>query len=342
MKQWNTLLISLLLLQPAFSQRDSIRKYLDESLRFTSRKNSTYPALAIGSGDHWILYAAYPDTSMMLKIAFKDRALTVKDGICTIYYPKNIVSQTGFFTNNRATGQWRAWYRKSQLQTEGVMQNGYFTGIWKSYYENGQLKTVQTYEDSIAASRRTALDLNTGAANPGLMDDFAPDGILEGASTTWYPNGNKESEVNYHNDTLSGVCTWFRENGQPSSRETYVNGKVAELDCYDSTGTPTGSTCSILKLPVLLHTFFTALDYIEFELHKEKFKDIKEEGEVVASFTVTKSGKLQGLVIKSSPDEALSKHLQKIFELMPGWSPAIVHNRAIDYPMQLTIPFYRN
>jgi antitoxin component YwqK of YwqJK toxin-antitoxin module len=342
MKQWNTIFISLLLLQPAFSQKDSIRKYLDESLRFTSRSQSAYPAMAFHNGDHWVLYAVYPDTSALLKIGFSDKALTIKNGVCTMYYTKDRVSQTGFFTRNRGTGQWRSWYLNGQLQTEGIMCNGYFTGVWTSYYENGQPKARRHYEDSNAASLRNPPVLVGGTGNMGLMEDFTPDGVLNGPSIIWYANGNKESEVSYCNDTLSGVCTWFRENGQPSSRETYINGKVTELDCYDSTGTRTGATCSILKLPVLLHTFFTALDYIVFELHKEKFKDIKEEGEAEVSFTVTKAGTVQQLVIKSSPDKALSKHLQKIFASMPGWSPAIVHNRAIDYPMQMIIPFYRH
>jgi antitoxin component YwqK of YwqJK toxin-antitoxin module len=334
--------IALLIAFSGVAQKDSIRKYLDQDLYLTSKSNAIYQAMAIRNGDQWMLAAVYPDTSLLLKMFFKDRALTIKDGPCILYYPKNKPWQKGLFSGNKAQGLWQSWYWNGQLKSEGSMVNNRLVGVWKTWYDSGQIASQRTYGAIDAITTPQKITLSYNEVKLGLLGDFYPTGVLQGAGTTWYRNGRKESEVNYQNDTLSGLCTWYRENGQPSSKETYVHGKVNELECFDENGTPTAATCSILKLPQLIHPFFSALDYIEYELHKEKNKDIKTEGEVIVQFTVTKEGTLEKLVIKSSPDEALSKHITRIFAAMPAWSPAVVHNRRIDYTTVLEIPYYRN
>jgi antitoxin component YwqK of YwqJK toxin-antitoxin module len=323
------------------AQKDTVRKYLDGNLHFTTKKNFLYAAMAVKSNDHWMLYAVYPDTGILLKVYYKDAALTIKDGPFTLYFPKNIVSQKGSFKNNVPNGKWETWYAGGQLKNGGIISDNHFSGVWKSWYENGKMMSEQTYIYSDSIAGQSAHQSFPSYKVEAVLDDFAPEGKLEGTSTAWYENGNKESVLTYHNDSLAGVCTWFRENGNPSSKETYVSGKVTELECYDSAGKYTGATCSILKLPLLIHPFFTALDYIEYELHKEKHKGV-EEGDAEISFTVTKKGTVKDLVILSSPDADLNKLIVQIFAAMPAWSPAVIHNRKVDCPLKLSVPYYRD
>ncbi len=340
-KMWLAILC-LLTSYCAPAQQDSMRRYLDQNLQLTRKRDAVYAAMAIRQGDHWMLYAVYPDTTVLLKVFFKDKALTIKDGPYNLYYPKNQPWQIGSFRDNQANGLWRSWYRNNQLKEEGVLVNNQTQGVWKSYYDNGVQKTQQQYipiDSAAAPGNNTAVISNV---SPGLLGDFSVIGVLHGPSSTWYANGKKESEVNYQHDTLSGLCTWYWENGQPSTRETYVNGRVTALECYDETGAMTGSACSILKPPLLIHPFFTVLDYIEYQLHKEIHIDIREEGELSLSFVVTKEGRVDKLLIKSSPDSVLSKCITGIFEAMPAWSPAIIHNRPLDYPVEMIIPYYRD
>ncbi len=339
MVRWYSCMMLLLLTLPSLAQRDSVRKYLDADMQFTTRKNAVYAAMAIKSNDHWLLYAVYPDTTVLLQVYFKDAGLSIKDGSYTLYHPKRIIAQQGTFKDNVPNGKWQSWYPNGQLKNEGLLLNNHFSGNWKSWYDNGQLMSDQSFAYNEAGGA-TVHQLSPAKTVEKLMDDFSPERVLEGKSATWYKNGKQESLLNYHNDTLSGPCSWFHENGRLSSKETYLNGKVTELECYDSTGKYTGATCSILKLPLLVHPFFTALDYIEFELHKEKNKGV-EEGDVEVSFMVTKTGKVEHLVFISSPDPNLTKLVKRIFEDMPVWSPAVTHNRATDYPVTLTIPYYR-
>jgi antitoxin component YwqK of YwqJK toxin-antitoxin module len=291
-----------------------------------------------------VLVAVYPDTAPLLKIFYKDAALNIKDGPFTLYNYQSRVAQDGYFVNNVANGHWRTYYSNGQLKEEGDIINNHFSGIWKAWYSNGLPMNSRQYlyNDSMLATGQPVHEYSPANKIHRVREDLVLEGKKEGSASTWYENGNRESVVNYHNDSLTGRCTWYRQNGQPSSIEVYTGGKITELECYDSTGKYTGATCSILKLPLLIHPAFSALDYIEYELHKEKNRDIKDEGVAEAKFTVTQNGTVENLQFLPSSDAALCRHIQKIFAAMPKWSPAVLHNRAIDYPMQLVIPYYRD
>ncbi|MEO6314522.1 MAG: TonB family protein [Chitinophagaceae bacterium] len=333
--------VLLLLAITGTAQKDSVRKYLDGDLRFTNKRNAVYAAMALKNNDHWVLHAVYPDTNVLLRVSFKNAALTIKDGSFVLYHPKKIPAQRGFFKDNVANGQWQTWYSNGQQKNEGAIINNHFAGIWKYWFDNGQLMQQRSYGYTEPMAGAPVHENSPALQADKIMEDFAPEGQLEGTSTAWYKNGNKESVLNYHNDSLAGECLWFRENGNPSSKETYLNGKVTALECFDSSGKYTGATCSILKLPLLIHPFFTALDYLEYELHQEKHRNIAE-GDAAVSFTVTKNGTVENIVITSSPDPELNKLILKIFAAMPAWSPAVIHNRAVDYPVQMEVPYYRD
>ncbi|HTL06700.1 MAG TPA: toxin-antitoxin system YwqK family antitoxin [Chitinophagaceae bacterium] len=323
------------------SQQDSVRKYLDEAFRFTNKRNAVYAAMAVKSDDHWLLYAVYPDTSTLLKLYYKDADLSVKDGLFILFHPQRVMAQKGFFKDNLPDGQWQSWYPNGQLKNEGMIVKNHLTGVWKSWYSNGQPMNEHSFFYDAAAEGTPVHQYSPAKKLQRVLDDFAPESRLEGRGINWYPNGQKESEVQYHNDTLSGLCTWYRENGSISSQETYVNGLVTELACFDSTGRNTGSACSILKLPVMVHPFFTALDYIEAELHKEKRRGV-DEGEAILNFTVTKEGKVTGLRFLDEGNASLHKVIAQIVAGMPAWSPAVSHNRPIDYEMTLQVPYYKD
>ena len=96
-------LLSVILFSMALTvgaQKDSVRKYLNENLQFTTKKDVVYAAMAVKDNNRWLLYAVYPDTSPILQVYFTDAALTVKDGPFTLYYPKRLVAQKGSLVND--------------------------------------------------------------------------------------------------------------------------------------------------------------------------------------------------------------------------------------------------
>lgn len=211
-------------------------------------------------------------------------------------------------------GHYIRYYPALQKAEEGNFINNLQEGVWQSWYPNGNRKDSDTFKNNIT----------TG---------------------TWvmrYFNGNPEVIISFKEDSSSiRESSWFREDGTKSSKEKYVLGKLVNLECFDGKGVYVGATCSVLKPPVFIHPFFTAEEYIVDQLHRNKNKNIRNEGEAEVSFTIIKTGKIEKLEITNSPDTALSNNIIKIMAAMPAWSPAILHNRVVDFPMQLVIPFYR-
>ncbi len=334
----------ILLLTIALSgQKDSIHKYLDYNLFFCHKKEATYGAIAIRNGDHWILTAVYPDTSIMLKMTFSDAALRTRDGDFVFYQDKGPRIRAGSFINNRLNGTLRIWYSNGQLKDSGNVSDNILTGTWKQWYQNGQLKSIVNFSNEHWKSSIRAHDNSNlfYTATPGLLEGTNPSGIREGSSTTWYANGNKESSVQFVKDTINGNCTFYRENGALSSKENYSGGKLTALECYDEKGALTGATCPVLKKPVLIHPYFNEEDYIVDQLHKSKNKDIKHEGFGKILLTINEKGKVDSVIIINSLDEAFDAHIRKIIAAMPPWSPAISHNRAIGYKLEVIVPFFR-
>ena len=72
---------------------------------------------------------------------------------------------------------------------------------------------------------------------------------------------------------------------------------------------------------------------------KKQYKK-KIEGTVDVSFIITKNGDLKELKI-TSDKEVLKKEVERLFETMKEWYPAVSHNRAIDAQEEISIPFYR-
>ena len=64
-----------------------------------------------------------------------------------------------------------------------------------------------------------------------------------------------------------------------------------------------------------------------------------KSGVVQVEFTVSKDGTMKDLKIISSPDPTLSNEVMRVVRSVPGWYPAISHNRAIDYTFKMNIPF---
>ena len=53
-------------------------------------------------------------------------------------------------------------------------------------------------------------------------------GILNGPCSTWYDNGQKESEVNFKNGKFEGLYSQWHRNGQRFSERRFVSGELIE------------------------------------------------------------------------------------------------------------------
>lgn len=345
---------------------DTLRKYLNESLEYVPKDDAAFAAMAIKSGDYWFMMAVYPDTSILLKAYFKDKKLSIKEGPFTLYYPKGLKATEGNYSNNIRQGVWKYYHRNGQLKDSGMFKNNNMVNTWYSWHENGQLASIAEY-----ASDNTLPDIYTtdkATRTPGVQAEdpiviqkegnwksYYPNGNLkdsgrykkatkDGYWVSWYENGTLESKGTYYFNSQEGEWHYFHENGQPSTIETYKNNKLTNMECFDENGKPSGSFCSILNQPSpYAMSRFTSFDtYVVDNLFWPKELDGKDvNGLVVVSYTITKEGKMTGFKVLQSPHELLSKETERFFRSIEKWYPAISHNRTIDYPVTLSIPFYR-
>lgn len=359
-KHYCLTLLSFFVITCSFAQKkDTVRKYLDENFAFTRRGNAAYPALAIKSGDHWLLYATYPDTSLLLTIWFKDADLTVRDGPFSLYFGKGKIWTKGYFVDNAQYGLWKYWYQNGTLKDSGMIVNGQLANTWMSWSENGlPLARGEFKIDSSIIAKPTKL---------GPSSSLVPvtDGLIKirnGAWVTYHPNGNKsdsgqylnntkagywklwyesgviEAEGEFKNDSLVGEWKWYRENGNLSSKEFYKENKLHKLECYDEEGKYSGEFCSILKPPFPLGNFSDFQNYMMDNIQMPKELRNKElNGIIIIQCTVSQDGKLNKVIV-NGPYKTLNEEVVKFFHTLTTWSPAIVHNRAVEYTIEYKLP----
>lgn len=368
-KLFTTLTVCLIGCNISYGQKlgkDTIRRYLNNRLEFTNKSNAVFPALQIRSGDHWLLFAVYSDTSALLKAFFQDQDLTIKDGPFTLYHPHRVRSVEGWYKNNIKQGVWKYWYTNGHLKDSGAYKNNYAVGEWKSWDDSGRIveishhadtNTIQLVAEGTVTPRLRKIALLAGdtivSRLEGVSIRYYPSGLpldsgnyvfnqKRGPWKFWYRNGKLESTGTYMRDKQEGEWEYFREDGTRSTREKYVNNKVASLECFDEQGNPSGNSCSLLKPPVAQGKF---LDFNKYALDNmfwpEGLKNNDISGDVMIEYTITKEGKLKDLKILSSPHPLMTEEVKRFFKTLEHWSPAVSHNRPIEYTMKYKVPFYR-
>ncbi|MFT3824841.1 MAG: energy transducer TonB [Chitinophagaceae bacterium] len=364
MSKYLHLLILLFLSNLALAQKgDTLRKYLNEDLSFTSKDEAVFPALAMRFNDHWLLYSVYQDTNTLLKIFFKDRSLTIKDGPYDIYHPKKIKGLSGMYLNNVKHGTWISYYENGQARDSGVIDHNRMTGTWYSWHPNGHLMLIRNYPspDNLPTypgtkatlnKKNTIVDPDTVMSwKEGLSIQYYNNGQIQdsgiyhnnqkqGIWKNWHINGQQESTGSYVNGSMEGEWQFFRENGVRSTIEKYSNNKIADLTCFDSLGQPSGFSCSITKPPVPQGKFSSFQDYALDNIFWPPSLPPNISGVVTVKYTVTKEGKLKDFKVVQSPHPLLSKEVERFLKTLE-WSPAISHNRAIDATMDYEVPFFR-
>ena len=318
-------------------------QYLDENLHFTTKKHAVYKATAIADGNHWLLQAIYADGGTILRVFYADKKLSIKDGTYTIYYKSGKTWMEGHFTDNKATGVWQSWYDNGQLRDSGQVTDNHFSGEWKHWYAGGQLKKVNGFrpfpgETSPDARPDTGSSVQvTDAIDTITVGYLNISGIADGRWQSWYENGQSECEGMASHGTPDSTWKWFRENGQLSSVETYAGGKVVRLECYDEQGIFTGNACSVLKPAVFTHPTLCVGQYIAREMARRYNIYPSDARATRLQFIVTKSGKIKQILISGLNDMHIQFQILDILKTMPAWSPAVSHNRMIDYPVSITL-----
>jgi hypothetical protein len=182
----------------------------------------------------------------------------------------------------------------------------------------------------------------TWYASGGIKDSvlFSND-LPEGMSIRYFPFGKIESKGTYKGGKIAGEWNWFHENGNIATRETYADGKLESLECFDSSGAATGFNCAIDRAPAIKGRYGGVEKFVKDSLRypAEAFKK-QVEGYVSVQFTIAKTGEMSEPLILDSPDPLLSQETIRVLKAIPAWYPAIYHNRTVERSLTLNIPFF--
>lgn len=316
--------------------KDTSLIYLDENLEISNAKNAAFAGVSIKVDGGWMVYAHYPDTTPLLKAYYKDKALKIKTGPYVAYYPKGIKAKEGFYADNKMNSNWQFWYSTGQLKDSGRVIDDYLVGTWKSWHPNGVVMAEANYKEAVLTNN---ISLLQQVALPQTTPPYAY--FKDGRYTSWYRNGKIESSGSFLNNKMEGTWQWYHPNGAPATEETFADGALVNLQCFDTTGRPTDNLCSIEKPALLKHYGDYRTFIFENLTWPDEARKKRIQGDVRVQLTVTKAGKLENLSITAEAP-LLQKAVEQLFEQMKEWYPAISHNREVDWHDEVIIPFRLN
>jgi antitoxin component YwqK of YwqJK toxin-antitoxin module len=144
-----------------------------------------------------------------------------RQGKSTWYYPNGSKMRELDFTAGQLDGHWLEWGTAKNLTMNDTYQNGQRLAKKIETHANGQTKSEGTY-----LFAREVLSTNYDWWNGTVTTTAQKEGKDQkhGLCTTWYKNGQKETEGQYVNDVPVGHVTWWHENGQKAVEGQYANG----------------------------------------------------------------------------------------------------------------------
>lgn len=352
-----TLIVLIGSLQASAQKNDTLVRYFDESLIPVSKKSSALEGVVYPNGDRWKAEVRYSNNQPAALVTFLDKKLKVRDGKYLIYNSKGNLMISGNYDRNVPEGVWIIYHDNGQMKDSGLISHNNKIGQWVSYYPDGKVQSVANYTRTVFQDLPEDSDIplrlldSQNQYMDGLSLTYHPNGQLAdstvylrgrkyGYSKGWYPNGNVEWEGVYLNDRYEGFWKWFHPNGKPCTVENYVDRKLVDLECFDSTGKSNGPFCSIEK-PAYLDGLVS--DYRQFVHNNLNWPDQafrqKINGRVFVQFEVSPIGKLQNFKIVSATHKMFADEVERVFKEMPDWVPAISHNRAVKAEFTMNIPF---
>jgi hypothetical protein len=207
---------------------------------------------------------------------------------------------------------WFIYYtQKGDRYLAGKYSRNLKTDLWQTWFPSGQIRDSIYFFNDLAN---------------GQCRKYFESGILESAG--FYKNGIPDS-----------IWTWNYENGQKATFEKYNNGRLSSFECFDSAGVSLGMNCAINRLPAIKGKYGGVEKYVSDSIRFPEKLNLPEITYLTAQFTVNKQGNMSEPLIMQSSQNTLSAEIVRVLKSIPGWYPAVLHNRAMDFTYTLRITF---
>ncbi len=224
-----------------------------------------------------------------------------------------------------------------------VTRKVYWQNMWfvNDYYTNGKpMKKIQYKDFAYELAQDTLYEYheNGQLANKGAYNN----GHKIGVWFSWFDDGKPNKKCTYKDDSTS-KCVYYHYNGEASAVVEYIHDTtMVKARMWDSTGVP--STNEYLVIPPTLYGFEDG--WKRFITENMKFPEDENGKRINANVSfwikIDRFGKVHWGDIVGFAHPYLALELERLFEKMPLWSPAIEQNRPIDYLLRLELSFKPN
>lgn len=179
--------------------------------------------------------------------------------ICSNTIAQNEINQTD--ANGERHGVWKKHYPNSdQLRYEGQFKHGKEVGEFKFYCENckSQPSVIKSFNKNDDIAYVKYFTPKGNLVSEGKMNgkdrvgewvyyhnnskqvmtrEVYENGLLNGRTITYYPNGNITEEIDYVNDVKEGINNYYSENGVLIKKLLYKDGTLhGPVYYYDGFG----------------------------------------------------------------------------------------------------------
>ena len=150
----------------------------------------------------------------------KENAFAGKSGVAVEYYSNTTNVRARYDTKEGVkNGLFESYYPSGRVKSEAHYQEGFRVGKVIQYHEDGRVQAVDYYEklEGDRSVRTTYYD-STQVVKIRVQ---LKDGVAEGLTQLYYPNGKLKSETVYHHGYRQGPSTQYYEDGKVRARLFY-------------------------------------------------------------------------------------------------------------------------
>ena len=147
-------------------------------------------------------------------------------------------------------GSYRSWYESGQLREEGHITSDRRAGIWTEWYDhptparlregeyvNGDRHGRWVYWHNPAHAAAHHGHTGAGQQMAVLKVEELEHGVPHGVWISWYPDGQVSDSMGYVNGVLDGRSVSYHPNGRKASEAEYAGGQRRSGPLvWDSTG----------------------------------------------------------------------------------------------------------
>lgn len=139
------------------------------------------------------------------------------------WYPNGQKWREVSYMHGEVDGEFIEWTPDGAIVAQETYQDGRRYGSQVEWYSPGVRKIEGNFLFAREVVKNTDVFWN-GVSDTKLVGQEGTD-VKDGRWTTWFRNGQKAMEGEYHNDQPHGLFTWWHPNGQKAIQGAYVDGK---------------------------------------------------------------------------------------------------------------------